>query len=32
MGVPKGTPRWIFAAVGGAAILLGVVVALLFAR
>ncbi len=32
MGVPKGTPKWIFAAVGGAAILLGVVVALLFAR
>jgi serine/threonine-protein kinase len=32
MGVPKGTPKWIFAAVGGAAIVLGVVVALLFAR
>ena len=32
MGVPKGTPKWIFAAVGGAAIVLGVLVALLFAR
>jgi eukaryotic-like serine/threonine-protein kinase len=32
MGVPKGTPRWIFGAVGAVAILLGVVVALLFAR
>ena len=32
MGVPKGTPKWIFAAVGGAAILIGVVVALLFSR
>jgi eukaryotic-like serine/threonine-protein kinase len=32
MGVPKGPPRWIFAAVGGAAILIGVVVALLFSR
>ncbi len=32
MGVPKGTPKWIFAAVGGAAIVVGVLVALLFAR
>ncbi len=32
MGVPKGTSRWIFAAVGGVAILLGVVVALLASR
>jgi serine/threonine-protein kinase len=32
MGVPKGTPRWIFAAVGAVAIVVGVVVALLFAR
>ncbi len=32
MGVPKGTPKWIFAAVGAVAVLVGVVVALLFAR
>jgi serine/threonine protein kinase len=32
MGVPKGTPGWIFAAVGAVAILVGVVVALLFTR
>jgi serine/threonine-protein kinase len=32
MGVPKGTPKWIFAAVGGVAIVLGVVVALLASR
>ncbi|MFS8070539.1 MAG: serine/threonine-protein kinase [Byssovorax sp.] len=32
MGVPKGTPRWIFAAVGAVAVVVGVVVALLFAR
>jgi eukaryotic-like serine/threonine-protein kinase len=32
MGVPKGPPRWIFAAVGAVAIVIGVVVALLLAR
>ena len=32
MGVPKGTPRWVLAAVGVAAILVGVVVALLLTR